>query len=167
MPIQRSAPAAIGIGTSGGTSGLFGLASSTTACSQSAEVVSSVLVNVVQITVKWNVLCPAHTPSALTVVNVYVWGTNAATAFPGGSATTEVVTGVAGLITLSANGTIAAKQLRSTLCPTASVTVSDEAEITQILGFIPKRWGLIFMNQLGTTLPNTGHSAEYSETYYA
>jgi hypothetical protein len=159
MAIGRTTPAAITVGTA-----LNSLASGSAA--QTAEVTSGTGQNVTGITAKWSILLGAHTPSATTVIEVYVWGTNDDSGFPGGSATTEVISGSAGSITLSANGLIALRHIRSTLCPTASITVNDEADIVAILGYVPRRWGLVFKNSTGTAFASSGHSAEYVETYY-
>lgn len=162
MAINRSNTAALGVGTA-----LNSLASSTTACAASDTAPSSTTNNLTGITARWNVAVGAITPSASTVINVFVWGTNDDTARPGyQGGSTEVIPASAGAITLSANGQSALRFLKSTLAHTASQTVSDEADIVAALGYIPKRWGLVFMNQTGAAFAASGHSAEYEETYY-
>lgn len=164
MPIGRSTTAALGVGTA-----LNSLASSTTSCAASDTVTSSTTNNITGITARWSVGVGAITASASTVVNVFAWGTNDDTAGqrPGYQAgTVEVIPASAGAITLSTNGNSALRFLKSTLCHTASQTVVDEADIVSVLGFVPRRWGLVFQNQTGAQLAASGHSAEYEETFY-
>lgn len=162
MAIARTTTGTVGIGTA-----LNSLASSATAAAASDTITSGTTANNTALTARWNIAVGAITPSASTVVNVYVWGTNHNTTRPGYQAgATEVVPASAGAITLSTLGTSTTKFLRSTLCHTASQTISDEADIVANLGFFPKRWGLVFVNQTGTALAASGHSASYEETYY-
>jgi len=162
MPINRTNTSAIGVGTA-----LNSLASSATACAASDTVSSGTSNNTTGITARWNIAVGAITPSGSTLVNVYVWGTNDDTTRPGYQAgSTEVIPASAGAITLSANGQTALRYLKSTLAHTASQTVSDEADVVAALGFIPRRWGLVFQNQTGAALAASGHSAESEETFY-
>lgn len=161
MAIQRSTPVAVATNLN-----TTALTSSTTAWAQTDQVNSSTSSNVTDIVAAWTIAVPAITASATTLFNVYVWGTNEATGFPGGSATTEVITGTAGTFTASTLGTAAVRWLKSTLCHTASITMRDEASVVSALGFVPRRWGLIFQNQTGVTFATAGHSLEYIETYY-
>jgi hypothetical protein len=163
MPINRSSTSAIGVGTA-----LNNLGSSVTACAATDTVSSSTSNNLTGITARWNIAVGAITPSASTVVNVFVWGTNDETTRPGYQAgSTEVIPAAAGAITLSANGQSALRYLKSTLCHTASQTVSDEADVVAALGFIPRRWGLVIQNQTGAALAVSGHTAESEETFYS
>jgi hypothetical protein len=162
MPINRTNTSAIGVGTA-----LNNLASSTTACAATGTVSSSTSNNLTGITARWNIAVGVISPTASTVVNVFVWGTNDETTRPGYQAgATEVIPASAGAITLSANGQAGLRFLKSTLCHTASQTVSDEADVIAALGFIPRRWGLVVQNQTGAALASSGHSAESEETYY-
>lgn len=162
MAIQRSNTNAIGIGTA-----LNSLASSATACAASDTVTSSTTSNLTGITARWFVAIGTITPTTSTVVNVFVWGTNDDTTRPGyQGGSTEVIPSAAGAITLSANGSSSLRFLKSTLAHTASQTLSDEADVVSALGFIPRRWGLVFMNQTGAAFAASGHSAESEETYY-
>lgn len=162
MPIQRTTPTAIGIGTA-----LNSLASSLTACAATDTVTSGTSSNVTEIIARWQISVGAITPSTSTVVNVLVWGTTDDTTRPGYQAgSTEVIPASAGAITLSTNGQSSLRWLKSTLCHTASQTVDDEASVTAALGFIPRRWGLVFQNQTGAALAASGHSAEVVETFY-
>lgn len=161
MAIQRSNPAVVGVGTA-----LNSLASSTTAAAQSDVSTSSTTANITDIVANWTIVIGTITASASTRVDVYVWGTNDDTGYPGGSATAEVITGAAGTITLSANGNTALRFLRSTVAHTTGLTLKSEASIVNALGFVPRRWGLVFVNQTGAALAASGHSAEYVETYY-
>ena len=169
MAIQRSTPATFSLGTSGGTSGLYGLASSATAGAQSAVVTSGTSNNVTGISVGLDIVLPSiASPTASTKVDVYVWGTNDDSGYPGGSTGNEVITGSAGTITVSATATLVLRWIGSitqTLTTTAQ-TVRADYDITASLGFIPRRWGLVFLNNTGATLSTTGHAAEYTETYY-
>ncbi|OQB10826.1 MAG: hypothetical protein BWY21_00133 [Parcubacteria group bacterium ADurb.Bin216] len=161
MAIQRSTPTAITISTA-----LNSLTSSTTAYAQSTEVSSGTSSNVTDIVANWTIVVGTITASASTRVNVYCWGTNDDTGYPGGSATAEVITGTAGSLTISANGSGVLRFLKSTLAHTTGLTMRDEASVVQALGFVPRRWGLVFQNQTGANLAASGHSAEYVETYY-
>mgnify|MGYP000308222061 CR=1 FL=1 len=161
MAIQRSTPVAIGVGTA-----LNSLGSSATAAAQSAEVSSSSVVNVTDIVANWTIVIGTITASSSTRVDVYVWGTNDDAGYPGATATAEVITGAAGTITLSANGNAALRFLRSTLAHTTGLTIKNEASIVNALGFVPRKWGLVFVNQTGAALAASGHSAEYVETFY-
>jgi hypothetical protein len=159
MAIQRTTPVAFtAIGT---TLNSLGIA----AAAQTNEVSSGTSSNITQITARWEVAVGAITASASTLVNVYVWGTVDDTGYPGSTVTNDIVTGTAGAITISALGTNL-KWLGSTLAHTASATHKGEAEITSALGFIPRRWGLVFQNATGVALAASGHTAEYVETYY-
>lgn len=161
MAIQRSTPAAITIGTS-----LNSLGSSATAAAQSAEVTSSTAVNLTDIVANWTIVIGTITASASTRIDVFAWGTNDDSGYPGATATAEVITGSAGTITLSANGNAVLRFLRSTLAHTTGLTIKNEASIVNALGFVPRRWGLVFVNQTGASLASSGHSAEFVETSY-
>ena len=163
MAKQYSTTTSIGISTA-----LNSLASSATAGAATDTVTSGTTTNIVGITARWQIALGAITPSATTVITVFVWGTNAASTRPGYQAgSTEVVPSSAGAITLASTGQSALRFLKTTLAHTASQTVIDEADIVQALGFIPKRWGLVILNQTGTAFASSGHAAEYEETYYS
>lgn len=161
MAIQRTTPAAIGIGTA-----LNSLGSSATAGAQTDVVTSGTTNNVVGINAVWAVQVGAITAGQSTRVDVYVWGTQDDAGYPGGSVTNEIITGAAGAITLSALGRVACKWLKQSLAHTTGMLIRDEAEIVSALGFVPRRWGLVFINQTGAALAASGHSAEFVETYY-
>lgn len=161
MAINRTTPASISLGTA-----INSLTSSTTAFSQSDVVTSGTSNNVTDIVANWTIVIGTITASTTTVVNVYCWGTNDDSGYPGGSGTAEVVTGIAGTFTNSANGSGVLRFLKSTLAHTTGLTMRDEASVVQALGFVPRRWGLVFQNQTGANLSSSGHSAEYVETYY-
>lgn len=161
MAIQRSSPTSITLSTA-----LNSLGSSATSAAQSAEVTSGTSTNVTDIVVNWTIVFGSITASSSTRVDVYVWGTNDDTGYPGATSSNEVISGSAGSITLSANGNAALRFLRSTLAHTTGLTIKNEASIVNALGFVPRRWGLVFVNQTGAALASSGHSAEYVETYY-
>lgn len=161
MAIQRSTPTSISLGTA-----LNSLASSTTAFAQSNEVTSGTSNNVIDIVANWTIVVGTITASSTTVVNVFCWGTNDDTGYPGASGTAEVITGTSGALTISSNGYSVLRPLKYTLAHTTGLTMKDEASIVQALGFVPRRWGLVFQNQTGAALASSGHSAEYVETYY-
>jgi len=159
MAIQRSTPAPFtGVTT---TLDALGIA----AAKQTDTITSGTSSNVTQIIARWEVAVGAITPSASTLVNVYVWGTVDDSGYPGSTVTNDVITGSAGVITISSLGTNL-KWLGSTLAHTASATHKGEAEITAALGFVPRRWGLVFQNMTGVALPTGGHAIEWVETYY-
>ena len=162
MAIGRTSPQAIGLGSSGAAINSLGSGSAM----QTSEVTSGTTQNITDIVASWGIALGAHTPSATTVIEVYVWGTNDDSGYPGQSTGNEVITGTAGSITLSSNGNAVLRHLRSTLCTTASAVMRDEASIVAVLGFVPRRWGLVFKNSTGTAFASSGHSAEYVETYY-
>ena len=162
MPIQRTAPAAFSVAS------LNSLATSATVGAQSAQVVSGLTSNVIDITVGVDIALPAVTGTASTRVDVYVWGTNDDAGFPGGSVTNEVITGNAGAITISSIGTNSLDFL-GTVTQNLSATpqtVRLERSVVATLGFVPRRWGLAFINNTGAMLPASGHTAEYTETSY-
>ena len=159
MPIQRSSPSAVTISTA-----LNSLGSGSRA--QTAQVTSGTSANVTDITANWDLAIGTITASATTRVDVYVWGTNDDAGFPGGSATAEVITGSAGSITFSANGNAALRFLKSTAAHTTNITIRDDASIVAALGFVPRRWGLVFDNQTGAALAASGHAVEFVETFY-
>lgn len=161
MAIQRSTPAAITLSTF-----LNSLGNSSTAAAQSSEVTTSTTANVTDIVANWTITIGTITASSSTRVDVYVWGTNDDSGYPGATATAEVITGSAGTITLSVNGNAALRFLRSTLAHTTGLVIKNEASIVNALGFVPRRWGLVFVNQTGAALAASGHSAEHVETYY-
>jgi predicted metal-binding membrane protein len=161
MAYNKTNPAALTL-----PAGMTSLANSATAAMQTDAVTTSLTSNITSITAKWVIAVGAITPSASTLVNVYVWGTDDDNSRPGYQAgANEVIAATAGAITLSGFGTSALKFLKSTLCHTASQSVSDEADIVAVLGYIPRKWGLVFVNQTGAPL-GTGHSGEYIENYY-
>ena len=161
MAKTHTSTASIGISTA-----LNSLASSATGGAATDTITSGTTNNTIGITARWQIALGAITPSATTVITVFVWGTNAATTRPGYQAgSAEVIPSSAGSITLASTGQSALRFLKTTLCHTASQTVIDEADIVQALGFIPKRWGLVFLNQTGTALASSGHAAEFEETY--
>ena len=169
MAINRTTPTAFLVGTSGGTSGLYGLTSSATVGSQSNQVTTSITGNITDITCNLDIVLPSiASPTASTKVDVYVWGTNDDTGFPGGSATNEVITGAFGGCTISATAMLVLKYFGSAvdLLTTTVNTVRIEGSIVSALGFIPRRWGLVFINNTGATLATSGHVAEYVEVYY-
>lgn len=166
MALQFNASQNLGIGTSGGTSGVFGLLSSTTSFAQSDVVTTSTTANITDIQVQVDITCPAHTPSTSTTINFYAFALEDSTTYPGGTVTNEILGASAGLVTLNANGNNL-KFLGSMICHTASsVMKSQPMSIVSALGVIPRKWGICVQNQIGTTLPTTGHTASYTEVYY-
>lgn len=162
MAKQHSTTSSVGIGTA-----LNSLATSATAGAATDTVTSSTTTNVVGITARWQIAIGSITPSSTTVVTVFVWGTNDDTTRPGYQAgSTEVIPASAGAITLASTGQSALRLLKVTLAHTASQTVIDEADIVQALGFIPKRWGLVILNQTGAAFAGSGHAVEAEETFY-
>lgn len=168
MAAKKSTPVAFLPGTSGGTSGLFGLTSSATVGSQTNQVTTGTSSNITEITVNLDVALPSVTPTASTKVDVYVWGTNDDSGFPGGSASIEVITGAFGALTISAISLIALKWLGTLTCvlTTTVQTQRLDASIVAALGYVPRRWGLVFINNTGATLATSGHVCEYVEHYY-
>lgn len=169
MAIQRSTPVPFSLGTSGGTSGLYGLPSSATAGSQSASVSSGTSSNVTDITVNLDLVLPSiASPTGSTKIDIYVWGTNDDTGYPGGSVTNEVITGSAGTITISAISTVSLKfwNVATVTLTSTAQTVRIDGSVVRSLGFVPRRWGMVFINNTGATLATTGHVAEWVETYY-
>jgi hypothetical protein len=148
---------------------LYGLASSATAGSQSAEITPSTTANITDVTANFDIALPSiATPTAATKVDIYVWGTNDSAGYPGGSTGNEVISGSPGAITLSAIATLALKWFASvTVTQTSTAqTARVDGSIVGALGFVPRRCGFVFVNNTGATLPTTGHAAEYVETYY-
>lgn len=169
MAIQRTTPATISLGTSGSTSGLYGLVSHATNGSQSNVVSSGTSNNITGITCNLDISLPSvTTATASTKVDIYVWGSNDDAGYPGNSTGTEVITGSAGLITLSGVANNSLKFAGVATCPanTTAAVVRLDFPVHVSLGFIPRRWGLVFINNTGVTLPNTGHVAEYVEEFY-
>ena len=169
MAFLKSTPVAFLVGTSGGTSGLYGLTTSATVGSQSNQVITGTSSNITDITVNLDIALPSVTTgSASTKVDIYVWGTNDDAGFPGGSVTNEIITGAFGACTISTIGTNVLKWLGSVVqnLNTTAQTVRMDASIATALGYVPRRWGLVFINNTGSTMPTTGHVAEYVESYY-
>ena len=169
MALLKSTPVAFLLGTSGSTSGLYGLATSATVGSQSNQVTTGTSSNITDITVNLDIALPSVTTgSASTKVDIYVWGTNDDSGFPGGTVTNEIITGAFGACTISTIGTNALKWLGSVVqnLNTTAQTVRFDASIVTSLGYVPRRWGLVFINNTGVALPTTGHVAEYVEVYY-
>lgn len=163
MPIQRTTPAAI----THNLNTTFG--SSSTAARQTNEVTSTTSSNVTDIIAMWALDMPSVDATATTRVDVYVWGTNDDSGYPGtNNASNENITGTNGNITLSANNLVALRFLKSTNCVVESSahTARDEASIVAALGYIPRRWGLVFVNQTGANLGTTNNAVEYVETFY-
>lgn len=160
MAIARTSPVALT------WTSLQSLASGS-AC-QTAVVTSGTTQNVTDIVANWVIAMPSATASATTRVDVYCWGTNDSAGYPGTDNTNEVITGSSGGINISTNGQSALRFLKATplLLSTTTHNVRDEASVVGALGFVPARWGLVFSNQTGATMPASGHSAEHVETYY-
>ncbi len=164
MAIQRSSPAVVNLGTA-----LNSLASSATVGAQSGVVTSSTTANVTDITANIDIALPSiATPTGSTKVDVYCWGTNDDAGYPGGSVTNEVITGSPGALTISS---IATNAIRWIGCVTVTLTstvqtVRMDASVVASLGYVPRRWGLVFINNTGAALGASGHAAEYVETYY-
>lgn len=163
MAIQRTTPATFSVAS------LNSLATSATVGAQSAAVASGTGNNVTDITVGLDIVLPSiASPSGSTKVDIYVWGTNDDSGYPGGSVTNEVITGSAESITISAIGNNALTFLGTatqTLTTTVQ-TVRFDRSIVASLGYVPRRWGLVFINNTGATLAASGHVGEYTETFY-
>lgn len=166
MAIQRTTPQAV----TNATTTLNSLSASSTVGKQSAVVNSSTAANVTDITANWDINFGAVAAAAGARVDVYCWGTNDDAGYPGSTSGNEIITGTAGdLVTIGANGTTVLKFLKQTLASAASAiahTVRDEASVVAALGFVPRRWGLVFLNQSGAALGSTSNAIEYVETYY-
>jgi hypothetical protein len=149
---------------------LASLATSVTVGVQTGERVVDTGRNLDDITANWEITSAAFIGSASTKVDVYVWGTADNAGYPGMSTgTIEIITGVAGPVTISALGLIGLKFLESTpfLQTTAIAGVAKgEASIVERLGFKPRRFGLVFINNTGAALAASGHSIECVEHYY-
>ena len=145
------------------------LATSATVGAQSSVVTSGTSSNVTDITANIDIALPSIvTPTGSTKVDIYVWGTNDDTGYPGGSTGNEVITGTAGAITISAIATLALRFFGvATVTQTSTLqTVRVDGSVVGALGFVPRRWGLVFINNTGATLPASGAVAEFVEIYY-
>lgn len=143
------------------------LASSLTAVASSSAITVSPSANVVDHEVVVSVALGAITPTTATVVNVYVYGSADGLNWPGGSATTEVVTGTDQAITWSANGNTA-RFLGSIPCHTASITLKSAplSIAAAFCGVMPAKYAIVIQNQTGVVLAATGHTVAAQEIYY-
>jgi hypothetical protein len=158
MALAQSNPAAIGIGTA-----LNSLATGVWA--QSSEVTPGWTNNVNELIASWALTIGTITASASTVVNVYAWGTVDDAGYPGSNTGSDIITGTAGSFAKSANGTVLTF-VKSCVAHTTGMILRDEVEISGILGFKPRRFGLVFNNVTGANLAASGHSAEWVFNYY-
>lgn len=160
MAIGRTAPSSVGIGTV-----LNNLASGSAI--QTDQVTSGTTQNIVDITARWTIDCSTFTANISTRIEVFVWGTNHATEYPGNdSGTNEVITGTAGSITIASTGLTSLRFLKLSSAVNSGATIRDEESIVKILGFIPRRWGLVIQNVTGAALAASGHAVDYVEVYY-
>jgi hypothetical protein len=132
---------------------------------QTTEVTPSWNNNVSELMASWAIPIGTITPSPSTVVNVYVWGTVDDSGYPGSNTGSDIITGAAGTFAKSAHGTVLTF-LKSCVAHTTGMILRDEAEISGVLGFKPRRFGLVFTNVTGANLAASGHSAEWVFNYY-
>jgi len=144
--------------------------STTTGVAASATIAPSTTNNVVDHIVTLEVTCPAHTPSSTT--NILLWVvpfTNSEAATEGAGAQSGSVEDFndgdsAETIDVDGNNMY---YLGAIHCHTASVVMRSKGfSIAAACGYLPPRYAIVAQNQLGTTLPASGHALEYREVYY-
>lgn len=141
-----------------------------TAAASTAAATTSTSNNVVDAMVRVKVVTPAaYTPTASTTINVYVYGSEDGTNWPGAGATSEVLAGSDAAITLSSLGNNL-RFLGTILCHTASGTFQSEplSVASAFGGILPRKWAILVQNNLPATysLAASGHSVTYTEIYY-
>ena len=115
------------------------------------------------------VVTPAFTPTASTGINVYVYGSQDGTTWPGAGATSEVLAGTDAAVTLSTFGNNL-KPAAFILCHTSAGTFKSEPISIKSLfgGILPKKWAVLITNGLPATisLAASGHAIAVTEISY-
>lgn len=151
------------------------LANSTTALASSAAATTSTSNNIVDAMVQVKLTSPATmTASASTIVSIFAYGSLSGDAgwYAGASTgTIETVDGSDKAITVSANGNnlrfLGTVLMHTTTAGTSIVYQSEPMSIAAAFGGImPRKWGIVIMNQSGAALPASGHECKYTEIYY-
>lgn len=151
------------------------LGNSTTALASSAAVTTSTSNNIVDAMVQVKITGPATmTASASTIVSIYAYGSLDGSAgwFAGASSgTVETIDGTDKAITVSANGNnlrfLGTILLHTTTAGTSIVYQSEPMSIAAAFGgLMPRKWGIVIMNQSSATLAASGHDVRYTEVYY-
>lgn len=146
------------------------LANSTTALASSAAATTTTSNNIVDAMVQVKVNAGANTPSASTIVSVFAYGsldgtTGSYSGAVGGA--NELIDGSDKAITVNAYGHNL-RFLGTILIHTASVVYQSEpmSIAAAFGGIMPRKWGVVLMNQSGVALAASGHDVRYSEIYY-
>lgn len=146
------------------------LGNSATAIACSAAYTPSTTANVTEVHVECTISSPAtFTASGSTVVNVYAAASVDGTIWDSANVTMELIDGTDKAVTLDADGNNL-RFLGSVLMPqtTAGTSVIHKKTfpIAASMGFLPKKFVVLFQNQTGATLPASGHSFSVTEEYF-
>ena len=151
------------------------LANSTTSLASSAAATTSTSNNIVDAMVQVKIVGPATmTASASTIVSVFAYGSlDGSTGWYAGasSGTVETVDGSDKLITVSANGNnlrfLGTILLHTTTSGTSITYQSQPLSVAAAFGgLMPRKWGIVIMNQSSAALAASGHDVRYTEIYY-
>ncbi|MFA5920153.1 MAG: hypothetical protein WC856_02530 [Methylococcaceae bacterium] len=132
----------------------------------SAAVTTGATQNLTDILLTVNALTTATAPSGNKQIIVYGYASEDGTNYSGDSGTVDNVDGTDKALTALGSPTNLVF-LGTVYCAqgAAAVTVHGVFSVARAFGFIPRKWGIVLYNDLGTALGAT-ISATYSEQYY-
>jgi hypothetical protein len=138
-----------------------------TAAASSAAATTSTTANVTDAMARVQVVTPAFTPTASTTVDVYVYGSEDGTQWPGAAATSEVLAGTDVAVSLSSLSNNL-RFLGTIQCHTSGGTFTTEpmSIAAAFGGFLPRKWAILIQNNLPAGVSLTSGSVKYSEIYY-
>ena len=139
-----------------------------TAAASTAAATTSTTANVTDIMVRVKIVCPTFTPTSSTGIEIYAYGSEDGTNYPGAGATNEVLTGADAAVTLSTNSNNL-RFLGFLSCHTTGATMTSQPmSLVAAFGIIPRKWAIVIRNALPATnsLAASGHSVNYTEIFY-
>ena len=154
-----------------------GLANSTTTLASTAAATTSTDANIVDAIVQVKIVGPVTmTASAITNILVFVYasldGVSGWYSGVSSGSSNETFDGTDKTVVISTNGNnlkFAGNISLHTTSSGSSITYqSTPFSISNIFGGImPKKWGIVIMNNSSKTLPSSGHDVRYTEVYYS
>jgi hypothetical protein len=149
---------------------LVSINTTASAAAESAAFTTDTTKNTVEALVRLTIVCPAFTPVAASGINVYAYGSEDGTNYPGALATNEVIDGTDKTLTLSTLGNNLFR-LGFIQCHASGGTITSEPmSVASVFGgVLPRKWGIVITNALpaGASLAAAGHAISVTEVSYS
>lgn len=140
-----------------------------TAAAESAAYTTDTTKNTIDALVRLTIVTPAFTPVAGSIINIYAYGSEDGTNYPGSLVTNEVIDGTDKVLTLSTLGNNL-QWVGFIQCHTSGGTFTSKplSIASAFGGVLPRKWGIVIINMLpaSISLAASGHAISVTEMSY-